>query len=177
MLPLNRYLGWVKRWYNTAEAGPTPDVVSTLDVSRDWPAVPTTLNLDYATPAAGTATVQVYAPAIGRHGLVTFLSSFRAGGIAGGDTLQLIWDRNPTAAPGINLSEWIVPAGGCLMIPLINTIATEPVNGWESRGQKEIYVPSGFRLVLTHTTAGAGQAMTCRAQVYDLPDYSPMVRL
>ena len=172
MLPLNKYLGWVKRWYNTAETGPTPDVISVLDVSRDWPHVPTTLNRDYVTIAGSVAT-PIYAPAIGRHGLVVFLSAGINVGFPATDRIQLIWDRNPSAPPGFQITEWNGTAAVLIGLIGVNAVNT----GVAQSGVRPVYVPAGYQITVNHTSVAGGQNITCRAQVYDLPDYLPMVRL
>jgi hypothetical protein len=174
-----RNLDWLWRLFLYSSNQPAAELVRvvqpTIDTSVDWPLVPQVLNLDYST-IVGTQTVEVYAPSERRHGLVTNLTVERGGGITANDVITLVWDRNPSAAPGFTLVRVETDSAATdFFVPLIGGMNHNynAAYAGPTSGIPPVYIPSGFRLVLTHASTGVA-AYTCRARVYELSEFYPI---
>jgi len=158
---LNKYLGWVLRFFFHVESGQLPPIICTLPIDQDWPLnveMPTTIPY---TTIDGSVTTTIVSTNSEEHALVTIAEAHRsaAGTFDVGDSFQLTKFVEGNSIPLIT-----IPVSVTLWdhIPLINSLsivalsATARIN---MMGLPPVYLPPNSSLKWTHTSTAAGAGL------------------
>jgi len=174
MIPLQKYLGWVQRNFYQVSQGELPFPVLTQSIDHDWPQRPLVQEFAFNS-AAGNVTTTIYAPALGRHGLVINAHVIRSGAdIVATDIVNLIWSNNPTTGVGAITLAQVNLAIARQVAPLIGCFSVQGAVPVQLTGLPPVYVPSGYQLQVVHTSTAGGVALLARIMVIDLPDFQPL---